>query len=1051
MDYIAVSNNEVVGTNSNSINASTITFEKKEEYYLTRAQFETRKNNGTLVPGSIYHITDDPTAQDIIDGVETAKKAEQDSNGEVISSTYRRVDDSYSSSEIDEIIGGDAEDSILNLIEKEKQERTEADNTLQQNIDTEELERQTTDNEILTQINKSVINNIDINYDGDNVTLNSHLINIHTDEVSTETDQLNLATTSTAGLMSSTDYNTIRNLVDRVENLEGKATRLLYTDKSDPTPQDIHNFVIGLGYESPFEGIQVVVSDTNHIWRYYDNEGSWKDDGLDTVQQFTNDLAGIIKGSTIDGRIYAETDGTGSVNGWSELKNKVTDNEVNIQQNTQDIDNLELNSATKVELQSEIDARIQADETKVDKITTTTNIKAYVTTVNGQSSLDVYNGATANTIPLRDVNGNIQVGTAISDNDAINKVYVDTELNNKVNIDAVQNKQLYSRNNRGVVTGISYNINPEENSFPVRGTGAVLKVGTPVSNEDATTKLYVDTELNNKVDKEEGKGLSTEDFTSEEKLTLSELKDLLDGNGIGKVDDVKVNGISVITEKVANIDIGDLTFSSQEQYINDSNFTQDIVLHNIAKTGRYSDLIDAPEIIDNLDSTSSTDVLSAKQGNELKKLINGIPRAQGYQSIEAMINSLNILDATAKSVGSNLLIQTLGVPDFWIFSVESTNVPYTYTTDEAFIEDVNTNGSVQVGYYKVSILESLKVDLTNYATLDDLDNYLLLTGGTLSGNLNVGSKVTISTGGEVKGAILKTTEVSDLNNTPSKYAVIDTDGTIKSRTLQETQEDLNIVVKTSENADKTASSMIVHENGTITLGAINSSLEDWVSDGTDILESSGLIIGTGGVHILAGETDGSPNSQILTSKLGVTLTYGNDNSYSTISISDKAYYNNKEIATVDQLENIQQDIFIQATSEDLTEFSDLSFENGTTNVLYGAGKLNNVEGFWANVSPLSSTGTLDGLPAYFGVTTSGINLNFGSNNLYLNENGIVFNTRPTVNTGSGVEQLAYVSEIPTESADLTELTEQVSQNTASITALNNKIPTVIDISSEGIA
>ena len=265
MDYIAITNNEVVGTNSNSVNPSTIQFEKKEEYYLTRAQFETRKNNGTLVPGSIYHITDDPTAQDIIDGVQTAKKAEQDSNGEVISSTYRRIDDSYSKDEIDEIIGGDAEDSILNLIEKETQERTEADTTLQQNIDTEKSERQTTDNEILTQINKSVINNIDINYDGDNVTLNSHLINIHTDKISTETDQLNLATTSTAGLMSSTDYNTIRNLVDRVENLEGKATRLLYTDKSDPTAEDIHNFVVGLGYESPFEGIQVVVSDTNHI------------------------------------------------------------------------------------------------------------------------------------------------------------------------------------------------------------------------------------------------------------------------------------------------------------------------------------------------------------------------------------------------------------------------------------------------------------------------------------------------------------------------------------------------------------------------------------------------------------------------------------------------------------------------------------------------------------------------------------------------------------------------------------------------------------------
>ena len=709
MDYIAISNNEVVGTNSNSVNPSTIQFEKKEEYYLTRAQFETRKNNGTLVSGSIYHITDDPTAQDIIDGVETAKKAEQDSNGEVISSTYRRIDDSYSSSEIDEIIGGDAEDSILNLIEKEKQERTEADNTLQQNIDTEESERQTTDNEILTQINKSVINNIDINYDGDNVTLNSHLINIHTDEVSTETDQLNLATTSTAGLMSSTDYNTIRNLVDRVENLEGKATRLLYTDKSDPTPEDINNFVVGLGYESPFEGIQVVVSDTNHIWRYYNNEVSWKDDGLDTVQQFTNDLAGIIKGSTIDGRVYAESDGTGSVTGWSQLKNKVTDNEVNIQQNIQDIDNLELNSATKTELQSEIEARIRADETKVDKITTTTNTKAYVTTVDGQSSIDVLNNATANTIPLRDSNGNIQVGNAVNNGDAVNKAYVDTYGGK---IDTIS------------VNGVQQEIVDKNVDIDVPTTLAELQ-------EDETHRVVTDTEKqywNAKVT--DNNYVHTDNnYTNEEKLTLSELKDLLDNDGFGKVDDVKVNGTSVITEKVANISIGDLTFSSQEQYITDTNFTQDVVLHNIAKTGRYADLIGAPDVIDNLNSTSTTDILSANQGSVLKSMVQALPSAKSFTNIQAMITAINSYSNTEMNVGTSIYLQEMEVPDFWVYSKADSSVAYTYTDDSAFISAVETSGYAQVGYYNIAMLETAKVDLTDYYSKEEtaelLNDYIL--------------------------------------------------------------------------------------------------------------------------------------------------------------------------------------------------------------------------------------------------------------------------------------------------------------------------------------
>ena len=75
--------------------------EKKEEHILTRAQFEKLKTDGQLVIGSIYKIKDDPTAQALIDGIFTSKKAEQDSNGNIIEYTYRRIDDSYSIADID--------------------------------------------------------------------------------------------------------------------------------------------------------------------------------------------------------------------------------------------------------------------------------------------------------------------------------------------------------------------------------------------------------------------------------------------------------------------------------------------------------------------------------------------------------------------------------------------------------------------------------------------------------------------------------------------------------------------------------------------------------------------------------------------------------------------------------------------------------------------------------------------------------------------------------------------------------------------------------------
>ena len=65
------------------------------------------------------------------------------------------------------------------------------------------------------------------------------------------------------------------------------------------------------------------------------------------------------------------------------------------------------------------------------------------------------------------------------------------------------------------------------------------------------------------------------------------------------------------------------------------------------------------------------------------------------------------------------MIITLQVPDLWISGIESTSQTYTYTTDEAFTTELNTNGYVQVGYYKLSALETQKVDLTNYVTFDD--------------------------------------------------------------------------------------------------------------------------------------------------------------------------------------------------------------------------------------------------------------------------------------------------------------------------------------------
>ena len=100
---------------------------------------------------------------------------------------------------------------------------------------------------------------------------------------------------------------------------------------------------------------------------------------------------------------------------------------------------------------------------------------------------------------------------------------------------------------------------------------------------------------------------------------------------------------------------------------------------------------------------------------------NGANKAVSFINYSSMITSLNALGNTSYNVGQNIMIVTLQVPDLWVSEIAETSVAYTYVSDDDFVNELTTNGSVQVGYYKLSALETQKVDLTEYAKLVDLD------------------------------------------------------------------------------------------------------------------------------------------------------------------------------------------------------------------------------------------------------------------------------------------------------------------------------------------
>lgn len=288
-------------------------------------------------------------------------------------------------------------------LEAEVNRAKQKETSIEAKIDNEVERAAEKDEEIEEKINKNVnfkTSSKYFNVSGDDVTFTLKYHNLNTGAESNKSEVLPLADQNGAGLMSPSDVKAISQLQSDVAGLKGQNVRLTYTTKNNPTATEIKNFVISSGYDdqTKWSSIAVVIkyeggSNNNHIWKYSNNELTWSDTGLDIVTQFSNTIAGIIKGSATDGKLYAENDGTGSVYGWSELKNRVLACETSL-------------------------------GNKLNKVGG--KYQVYINDSNGnQSTIQYDTSAVSYTIVLRNANGQINTAAPTSDNNATTKKYVD--------------------------------------------------------------------------------------------------------------------------------------------------------------------------------------------------------------------------------------------------------------------------------------------------------------------------------------------------------------------------------------------------------------------------------------------------------------------------------------------------------------------------------------------------------------------------------------------------------------------------------------------------
>ena len=123
-----------------------------------------------------------------------------------------------------------------------------------------------------------------------------------------------------------------------------------------------------------------------------------------------------------------------------------------------------------------------------------------------------------------------------------------------------------------------------------------------------------------------------------------------------------------------------------------------------------------------LDKLSTDFVTLSSNVTRLEGLISQGASAVSFSSYAAAINDFNMAATNKYSVGQTVLINKTKVPDLWVYSVENTHIDYVYKSDADILNALDSVGYVQFGYYRLAELETRKIDLDNYVTLNSYQN-----------------------------------------------------------------------------------------------------------------------------------------------------------------------------------------------------------------------------------------------------------------------------------------------------------------------------------------
>lgn len=235
-----------------------------------------------------------------------------------------------------------------------------------------------------SKLDQDVLNSIQISSttSTDVLVLEDGKVNLWTDSTNTHEVPLPVASPTSAGVLNSATFNAITTNSNNITNIL-QGTVAINNLPETPTQDELtEQWKTASGETNLINGARIRDTTNNVDWVYYGNINEWLSSASGgqsiSVNTWTNNSAGIAKGSTEDGQIFAEADGTGSVNGWDTVKSNIANNASNITTLNTTVSNLSATVSTNTSNISNLNTEVSNN---------TSNISALQTSVAGKQDI----------------------------------------------------------------------------------------------------------------------------------------------------------------------------------------------------------------------------------------------------------------------------------------------------------------------------------------------------------------------------------------------------------------------------------------------------------------------------------------------------------------------------------------------------------------------------------------------------------------------------------------------------------------------------------------